>query len=172
MTNSEGDYHNEQCELLVTNLRGENIILGTDWLHEQNLQIDWVKNCLTFASCSLSCIISRPKVTITVEKLTQSGPRRIVNYITIEDKPEDLPKYDDEDLEGINEFLTTLYGNRYNKSPFETDPGETIHLQLTHSKSQELAEEANKKKNVRTMEEIVPGYILKQFAKVFSQEVS
>lgn len=36
MTNAEGDYHDEQCELLVTNLGGENIILGTDWLHEHN----------------------------------------------------------------------------------------------------------------------------------------
>ena len=30
MTNSEGDYYNEQYKLLVTNLGGENIILGTD----------------------------------------------------------------------------------------------------------------------------------------------
>ena len=30
MTNSEGDYYDEQCELLITNLGGENIILGTD----------------------------------------------------------------------------------------------------------------------------------------------
>ena len=30
MTNSEGDYYDEQCELLITNLGGENIILETD----------------------------------------------------------------------------------------------------------------------------------------------
>ena len=36
MTNTEEDYHDEQCELLATNLGGENIILGTDWLYEHN----------------------------------------------------------------------------------------------------------------------------------------
>ncbi|ETW84798.1 hypothetical protein HETIRDRAFT_244220, partial [Heterobasidion irregulare TC 32-1] len=41
MTNDKGNYHNEQCELLVTNLGGEDIILGMDWLHEHNPQIDW-----------------------------------------------------------------------------------------------------------------------------------
>ena len=58
MTNTEGDYHDKQCELLATNLGGENVILGTDWLHEHNPQINWVKNCLMFSSCATSCIIS------------------------------------------------------------------------------------------------------------------
>ncbi|ETW82487.1 hypothetical protein HETIRDRAFT_18285, partial [Heterobasidion irregulare TC 32-1] len=49
MTNEEGDYHDKQCELLSANLGGENIILGTDWLHEHNPQINWVKNALTFS---------------------------------------------------------------------------------------------------------------------------
>ena len=45
-----------------------------------------------------------------------------------------------------------------------------IQLQSTHNKSQELAEAANKKKDVRTTEEIVPKYDLKRFAKIFSQK--
>ncbi|ETW74709.1 hypothetical protein HETIRDRAFT_18612, partial [Heterobasidion irregulare TC 32-1] len=49
MMNNKGDYHDEQCKLLTTNLEGENIILETDWLHEHNPQIDWIKNCLTFS---------------------------------------------------------------------------------------------------------------------------
>ncbi|ETW77055.1 hypothetical protein HETIRDRAFT_52094 [Heterobasidion irregulare TC 32-1] len=56
--NKEGDYHNKQCELLTTNLGGEDIILGTDWLHKHNPQIDWVKNCLIFSSCTATCIVS------------------------------------------------------------------------------------------------------------------
>ena len=69
MTSEEGDYHDEQCELLTTNLGGENIILGTDWLHKHNPQINWVKNCLTFSLYATLCIISRPKITITAKKL-------------------------------------------------------------------------------------------------------
>ena len=67
--NSEGDYHDKQCKLLITNLGEENVILETDWLHEHNPQINWVKNCLMFASCSTSYIISRPKVMILAKKL-------------------------------------------------------------------------------------------------------
>ena len=76
MTNVEEDYHDKQCKLLVTNLGEENIILETDWLHEHNLQINWVKNCLTFASYSSTCFTSRPKIITTMEnspKLDQKG---------------------------------------------------------------------------------------------------
>lgn len=54
-----------------------------------------------------------------------------------------------------------LYGSQYNNDLFEFDSSGTVCLQATHSKSQELAEEVNKKKNIRTIEEIVPNYILK-----------
>ncbi|ETW79950.1 hypothetical protein HETIRDRAFT_49154, partial [Heterobasidion irregulare TC 32-1] len=64
MTNDKGDYHNKQCELLVTNLERENVILETGWLYEHNLQIDWVKNCLMFSSCTAMCIVSQSKFTI------------------------------------------------------------------------------------------------------------
>ena len=163
MTNTKGDYHDEQCELLVTNLGGEDVILGMDWLHEHNPQINWVKNCLTFSSCSTSCIISRPKVTIMAEKLTRPGHKKI-NYATIEDEPEDLGEEDN--------FFTEFYEAWYNEDPFEIDSAGTIQLRSTHNKSQELAEATNKKKDVRTTEEIVPKYVLKRFAKIFSQEAS
>ena len=122
ITNLEGDYHNEQCRLLATNLGGENIILETDQLYEHNSQINWVKNCLTFALCLLSCIISRPKVTINIEKLIWHGPRKIVNYVTIENELENLLEHNDKDLEGINEFLTILYENRYNEALSKQTP--------------------------------------------------
>ena len=170
--NSEGDYYDKQCKLLITNLGEENVILETDWLHEHNPQINWVKNCLMFASCSTSYIISRPKVMILAKKLAWLGHRKTINYAKIENKLEDLPEEKEEDLEGINKFLTELYENRHNDSLFELNPSRAVHLWSTHSKSQELAEEANKKKNTRTTEEIVPKYILKCFAKIFSQEAS
>ena len=139
MTNAEGDYHDKQCELLATNLGGENVILGTDWLHEHNPQINWVKNCLTFSSCTTSCIISRPKITITAEKLTRPGQKKI-NYAKIEDEPEDLKAEDD--------FFAEFYEDWYNEDPFEMDSTGAIQLRSTHNKSQELAEAANKKKDV------------------------
>ena len=120
MTNVEGDYHDEQCELLATNLGGENIILGIDWLHEHNPQINWVKNCLTFSSCAMSCIISRPKITIMAERLTRPGHRKTINYLKIEDKPEDLEEEDN--------FFAEFYEDWYNKDPFEIDSLEAIQL--------------------------------------------
>ena len=65
-----------------------------------------------------------------------------------------------------------FYEDWYSESPFEIDSLGAIQLQSTHSRSQKLAEAANKKKDVRTIEEIVPKYILKHFAKIFSQEAS
>ncbi|ETW79946.1 hypothetical protein HETIRDRAFT_48714, partial [Heterobasidion irregulare TC 32-1] len=57
MMNNEGNYHDEQCELLATNLGGEDVILGTDWLHEHNPQINWVKNHLMFSTCARMCLV-------------------------------------------------------------------------------------------------------------------
>ena len=164
MANKEGDYHDEQCELLATNLGGEDVILGTDWLHEHNPQINWVKSCLTLSSCAALCIISRPKITITAERLTRPGRGKTIQYTKIEDKLEDLEEEDN--------FFTEFYEEWYNEDPFEIDPLGAIQLRSTHNKSQELAEAANKKKNIRTTEEIVPKYVLKRFAKIFSQEAS
>ena len=164
MTNADGDYHDEQCELLATSLGGEDIILGTDWLHEHNPQINWVKNCLIFSSCVTTCIISRPKITITAERLTRPGHKKAIHYTKIEDKPEDQ--------EEENDFFAEFYEEWYNEDPFEVDSSGAIKLRSTHNKSQELAEAANKKKDIRTTEEIVPKYVLKHFAKIFSQEAS
>ncbi|ETW76457.1 hypothetical protein HETIRDRAFT_53299, partial [Heterobasidion irregulare TC 32-1] len=36
MTDNKEDYHDKQSELLATNLGGEDVILGTNWLHEHN----------------------------------------------------------------------------------------------------------------------------------------
>ena len=101
MTNSEGDYHDERCELLVTNLGGEDVILGMDWLHEHNPQINWVKNCPTLTLCSTTCIISRSRMSIIGEKLMRQGQKKTVNYVKIEDKPEDLI--------GEEDFFTEFY---------------------------------------------------------------
>ena len=159
MMNMERDYHDEQCKLLATNLGGEDIILGMDWLHEHNPQINWVKNCLTFVSCTTMCIISQPRITITAERLTRPGYKKTINYTKIEDEPEDLEE---------ENFFAEFYKDWYNEDPFELDSLGAIQLRSTHNKSQELAEAANKKKDIQTMEEIVPKYFLKHFAKIFS----
>ena len=65
-----------------------------------------------------------------------------------------------------------FYEDWYSESPFEIDSLGAIQLQSTHSRSQELAEAANKKKDMRMTEEIVPKYVLKWFEKIFSQEAS
>ena len=82
----------------------------------------------------------------------------------MEDQPNNLEEEDN--------FFTEFYEDWYNKDPFEMDPSKAIQLRSTHNKSQELAEATNKKKDVRTIEEIVPKYVLKHFAKIFSQEAS
>ena len=76
---------------------------------------------------------------ITAERLTQPGHRKI-NYATIEHEPDGLEKEDD--------FFTEFYEEWYNEDPFEIDSSGAIQLRSTHNKSQELAEAANKKKDI------------------------
>lgn len=103
-------------------------------------------------------------MTITAEKLKRPGNSKTINYAKIEDEPEDLKKEDD--------FFAEFYEEWYKEDPFELNCEGEVQLRSTHSKSQELAEAANRKKDVQTTEEIVPKYVLKRFAKIFSQEAS
>ncbi|ETW75886.1 hypothetical protein HETIRDRAFT_330087 [Heterobasidion irregulare TC 32-1] len=164
ITNKEGDYHDEQCELLAANLGGENVILGTDWLHEHNPQINWVKNSLTFSNCATTCLISRPKFTVQALLPIRQRKNRTIGYSRIEDSPE-------ED-ESEDTFFSKFYEEWYYQNPLEVHPLEAIHIGSIGNKSQQLAEEANKAKTERPSKEIVPAYVLKQFAKIFSQEAS
>ena len=70
----------------------------------------------------------------------------MVNFVTIEDIPENLPKQDNTDMEGINEILIELYEKIHKETLFEVRLDRALYLRAFHSKSQELAEAANKKK--------------------------
>lgn len=89
----------------------------------------------------------------------------MIGYSKIEDKPEEEENTDET-------FFSEFYKEWYHQDPFEMHLLEAIRVQSIHSKSQELAEIANKKKDECTVEEIVPAYVLKCFAKVFNQEAS
>ena len=87
-----------------------------------------MKNRITFASCTTTCIVSRTEVTIAAERLTQPESKRKANYAIIEDEPEDLLNKENESLDSVNEFLSELYKNRYNDNLFETNPDRMIKL--------------------------------------------
>ena len=119
-------------------------------------------------SCSKTCIISRLYITIPTEKLIWPDPKKVVNFVTIEDIPENLPKQDNVDIKGINKILIELYKKIYEETPFKVKLDRALYLRVSYSKSQELAEAANKKKEKWPIEEIVPRYLYKRFLKIFS----
>lgn len=87
---------------------------------------------------------------------------RAIGYSKIEDKPEE---------EEVDEtFFSEFYEEWYYQHPLETHPLEAIYTRSIGNKLQKLAEIASKKKVEWPIEEIVPTYILKCFAKIFSQE--
>ncbi|ETW82505.1 hypothetical protein HETIRDRAFT_316230 [Heterobasidion irregulare TC 32-1] len=150
ITNDEGDYHDEQCKLLATNLGGEDVILEMDWLHKHNPQIDWVKNCLMFSTCAKTCLVSQPRFMIQAQLLSRWRNVKTIRYSRIEDELEDK--------EGMNEtFFSEFYEEWYHQDLFKMHLLEAIRIKSVHSKSQELAEIANKKKNDHTVEEPSKG---------------
>ena len=61
------------------------------------------------------------------ERLIWPRHRKTINYVKIEDKPEDLEEEDN--------FFAEFYEDWYNKDPFEIDSLGAIQLRSTHNKS-------------------------------------
>ena len=59
----------------------------------------------------------------------------MVNFVTIEDIPENLPKQDNTDMEGINEILIELYKKIHEETPFEVRLDRALYLRVSYSKS-------------------------------------
>ena len=58
-------YHEELSELYVTTLGDHDIILGTDWLHAHNPEVDWALPQIAFTRCPDNCTLSTKPLVIT-----------------------------------------------------------------------------------------------------------
>ena len=65
---SANEFHKELSELYVTTLGDHDIILGTNWLHAHNPEVDWALPQLAFTRCPTSCTWSKKPLVITSKK--------------------------------------------------------------------------------------------------------
>ncbi|ETW82069.1 hypothetical protein HETIRDRAFT_45742 [Heterobasidion irregulare TC 32-1] len=77
-----------------------------------------------------------------------------------------------EDNKTLDTFFSEFYEEWYYQDLLGAHLLEALHIGSIGNKSQQLAEKANKTKTERPIEKIVPAYVLKRFAKIFSQEAS
>jgi hypothetical protein len=54
----EEEFHEETTELYVTTLGDHDIILGTDWLHAHNPEVNWAVPQIALTRCPKTCSLS------------------------------------------------------------------------------------------------------------------
>ena len=99
---SKEDYHEELSELYVTTLGDHDIILGTDWLHAHNPEVDWALPQIAFTRCPQTCTLSKKPLVITSKK-----PRTWATTINAlnPEEPEDLVPENSFAHDAIDAFL-------------------------------------------------------------------
>jgi hypothetical protein len=65
----EHQFHKESVELYVTTLGDHDIILGTDWLHAHNPEVDWAVPQIMFTQCPKTCSLTKQPLVITSRKM-------------------------------------------------------------------------------------------------------
>ncbi|VDB94093.1 unnamed protein product [Peniophora sp. CBMAI 1063] len=59
----EVSYHEELIEFFVADIGDHDLILGTDWLHTHNPEVDWSKSRVDMTRCPPDCTLVNPPVT-------------------------------------------------------------------------------------------------------------
>ena len=76
-------YHQERVEFFVADIGDFDLILGTDWLHEHNPEIDWPRQQVHMTRCPASCQLHEPPV----KNLQTATPPSISPTITYSQAP-------------------------------------------------------------------------------------
>src|SRR6266487_6498699 len=168
-----------ECALFtVTNLGKQKLILGFDWLHEHNPEVDWKTSKVKMSHCPQHCRTCfldekqrRKESKRREEKIQvcQSGPMPEAN-VEIEDVPElmaDMEEEEDYEVEKILSMVTDLDDEEEDRRE-EFEEGDEIFYTALHPEEQEcictyatistwLAEAWHKQNNVpKTIPELVP----------------
>jgi hypothetical protein len=80
----EEEFHEETTELYVTTLGDHDIILGTDWLHAHNPEVNWAVPQIALTRCPKTCSLSRQPLVIMSRKIQTRDTT--INVIQAEDE--------------------------------------------------------------------------------------
>lgn len=175
------DGYEHEADLLVTDLGGENMILGLSWLRRINPEIDWVKGRLA---------VRRSKV--TVEEVPDHEGAAIGGTTTSESIVEaafgDAPSHDNTTASPVadpgyggtaadeeeEEEIVRIRANRATRRKWlrqgvMEEKEDEVWCAAGFTYSQRIAEKVNKAKAEKTFEEMVPKEY-RGFAKVFSEQ--
>jgi len=159
--------HSERALFAVTNLGGQNLIMGHTWLRKHNPEIDWITGDVKMSRCQGSCC-SGCRDELREERKARKAEARRIAECTAGDLPDlvrdDEDDEDDED-EGDPEFED---GDRVFASGLHAPPE---NLRATSTISQRLAEafKRNSEPSESATDEGIPSY-LKEYHSVFSKE--
>jgi len=165
------DGHKHWVDFLITDIGGEDLILGLPWLRRLNPTIDWSKGLLSL----------RPKQ-VSMEEVPDYEGQAIGGTTTgewlIEDSrldPVPTPEIEEEEKEPEPK-LYHIKGNRrlrreWARNKLIDGMQDQVWIAAGYIHSQQLTETARKDKPVRTFEEMVPEPY-REYGKVFSEQES
>ena len=169
--------HNEEIVLNVTDIGPEDVIIGLDWLREHNPEIDWETGSFKLSRCPDTChshkVVRkeqaassrdtgvRPTARGHLRKTKRTTKGSIQSKVLPDSEPEMEIEVDweENDLLEAWERGVTLSGTP------------KLFVAAGYTYSQALAEEEYKKKEVKTVEEMVPNKF-HEYLKVFSKQAS
>ena len=178
--------HRESVVFIVTDIGEEDVIIGLDWLREHNPDIDWERGSLRLSRCPASCPAHRDASVPVEVKARDTGVRptarsnsprarkaRKVGRVCaavmvdeVEDEPVEAPVLDNTAWDGTEQALIDAWkdGRTLRDAP-------QLFVSASYTYSQQLAEQEYKKKEVRSIEEMVlPEY--QNHLQVFSEEAA
>ena len=156
--------HTEEATFHVTNLGGSSIILGLPWLRQHNPEVDWRTGTVSMTRCPSKCRL-RVSERRKSEREKKSARKRRETSAEMDDIREEGEGSDDdaEATEGLG------VGERVFMTLIHTDRPPPKHVRATGTKSQQLAEAAQRAQPEKTFEEIVPREYW-DYQDVFSKE--
>src|SRR6201747_2406147 len=159
--------HEENVAFLISDLGSDDIIIGIDWLRYHNPEIDWNAGKVNLNRCPIKC-----------DEVKAKRKKKAKTKTKVEILPKLLPteEDDDEDLDLIEpENITVEDSTSINKAKIieieDEDSPRNLWIRYKASVASELAIAEEAKKEVKTVEQMVPKW-LHDYIGVFQEEDS
>ena len=150
----DNHYHEELAELYVTTIGDNDIILGTDWLHAHNPEVNWTLPQVAFTRCPKTCTLSQDPLIITSKKAQTRATT--INVIQAEEKE----STESDESFGQEALETWIYAHSFVKY-------DNLAIRAKTTASTGIAAKAAPKPST---EHIPTQY--QRYSKVFSEEAS
>lgn len=183
LTMKIGD-HEEEVAFVITDIGEEDVIIGLDWLHEHNLEIDWERGSLRLSRCPDTCPATHKASKPVETEARDTGVRptartrsprvrkartvgRVCGTVMVnEAEDEPLLPPAEEEWDGTEQSLIDAWrkGRTLRGAP-------QLFVSASHTYSQQLAEQEYAKREVQTVDEMVPPEY-REHMRVFSKEAA